>query len=581
MLPQIINSVVEAMVAVRRVEAFLAAKKHQAMGSSDLQQTPSIRLMGLTAAYESKRPKVTTDMDSKDKQLRGFEWQTILLQAQLEEAERRLQKLERSQPGADESTHSMSHDMNSSLLCLKRVDFSLQPGELVAVVGGVGCGKSSFLNAVLGEVQELRGETAVRGSLSYFSQTPFILNATIRDNVLFGHLGQPVDEKLYLQALACCALTHDLELLSDGDQTEIGEKGITLSGGQKARIALARAVYHAADCTLIDDALSAVDAHVARHLFDKAIVEELLRPRSDGDQRSVVLVTNALQYLNHPRVDRIVVLRDGCVAETGSYEELSGRPNSLFRRFLSVIEETGVSKDVLGEETPVATEALPTEPAPLHAVSTEAAEPKKAAKLMSEEVRLTGHVTSHVYMTWAKAAGGILAPIGILVGFSLTEGITVLSSWWLTYWSNHATAESQTKFLAVYALINLASAVANFFRMVFLVIIGLRASRVLFHDLLVVVLRAPMSFYDTTPVGRIVNRFSKDVYTVDEQLVSTLRTYLQTLFNVISTIVVISAITPTFTLCLVPIIVYYAIEQAYFTVGTIDVAVVLHVDAES
>lgn len=181
MLPQIINNTVEAMVAVQRVQSFLRARDHHAVGPSDLIQEPSIRLAGVTAAYESKKPKITPDMDEKERQLKEKEWQTTLLRAQLEDAERRLKKLER---GTTESTHGFSshggeeigHSMTpSSLLCLKRIDFSLEPGELVVVVGGVGCGKSSFLNAILGEVKELNGETAVRGSLSYFSQTPFIM----------------------------------------------------------------------------------------------------------------------------------------------------------------------------------------------------------------------------------------------------------------------------------------------------------------------------------------------------------------------------------------------------------------------
>ena len=570
MLPQIINNTVEAMVAVQRVESFLRAKDHHSVGASDLLRVPSIRLDSVTAAYESKKPKITPDMDDKDRELKEKEWQTALLQAQLEDAERRLRRMD----STDESAHGMSmhgqesgHSVPSSLLCLKHVDFLLEPGELVAVVGGVGCGKSSLLNAILGEVKELRGETAVRGSLSYFSQTPFIMNATVRDNILFGHIGEPVDEELYQRALECCALTHDLELLSDGDMTEIGEKGITLSGGQKARVALARAVYHAADCTLIDDALSAVDAHVAKQLFQEAIVTELLRPQNGTNtQRSVLLVTNALQYLNHPKVDRIVVIKEGAIVEQGSYQELASRPNSVFSRFLAVIQETGVSKNVLsgGPDEAVSSPVI-SGPVSMQANVAEVGS-KTPRKLMTEEARMTGHVNPRVYLTWSKAAGGILAPIGILLGFSFTEGVNVLSNWWLTYWSNHATPETQMKFLGIYALINFGSAFANFLRMVFLVVVGLRASKVLFRDLLLVVLHAPMSFFDTTPVGRIVNRFSKDVYTVDEQLMSTLRTYLQTLFNVISTVVVISAITPIFTVCLVPIIVYYAIEQAYFTV---------------
>lgn len=123
-------------------------------------------------------------------------------------------------------------------------------------------------------------------------------------------------------------------------------------------------------------------------------------------------------------------------------------------------------------------------------------------------------------------------------------------------------------FLGYYAVINFSSAIANFLRSLFMLAFGIRASRVLYHNLLLVVLRAPMSFFDITPVGRIVNRFSKDVYTIDEQLTTTLRTYLQTFFNVISTVAVISAITPIFTLCFIPIIIFYAMQQAYFTVTT-------------
>ena len=340
---------------------------------------------------------------------------------------------------------------------------------------------------------------------------------------------------------------------------------LQLSGGQKARVALARAVYHRADCTLVDDALSAVDAHVAKTLFEEAIVGELMRPRSnDSTSRSVILVTNALQYLNHPRVDRILVIKEGAIIEEGSYKDLSTRTNSLFARLISVIQDTGVSRDVLGDD-PI--ELSSSEKVVSALVGKQEDEPNKVkVKLMTDEARMTGHVDMRVYLAWAKAAGGIIAPIGVLIGFSFTEAVNVLSNWWLTYWSTHATPETQLSFLGIYALINFGSAFAKFCRMVFLLLIGLRASRDLVTELLLVVLHAPMSFFDTTPVGRIVNRFSKDVYTVDEQLMSTLRTYLQTLFSVLSTIVVISAVTPIFTICLIPIILFYGMEQAHFTV---------------
>jgi ATP-binding cassette, subfamily C (CFTR/MRP), member 1 len=354
MLPQIINNCIEAMVAVTRVQSFLLCEEHKSIGPGTLQEN-GISMTNVSAAYDSKKMHLFSSMtkpnDEKSKELVEQQWQAALLQSQLEAAEREIRRLRAARGGSasgvdarddftamEASAHSMISDNNGggNLLCLKRVNFACRPGELVAVVGGVGCGKSSLLNAILGEVRLLNGQMQAKGRLAYFSQSPFIMNATVRDNIIFGHgyadsdetnnqkqqqqqqQHAVVDEDLYQRALACCALKHDLELLPDGDLTEIGEKGITLSGGQKARIALARAVYHAAAITLVDDALSAVDAHVAKTLFEEAISTELLRSRNGEDgKRSVILVTNALQFLNHPRVDRIVVVQDGLYHRTG------------------------------------------------------------------------------------------------------------------------------------------------------------------------------------------------------------------------------------------------------------------------
>jgi ABC-type sugar transport system ATPase subunit len=270
--------------------------------------------------------------------------------------------------------------------------------------------------------------------------------------------------------------------------TEIGEKGITLSGGQKARVALARAVYHQASVTLVDDALSAVDAHVAKHLFDEVVTGELLKS-SGGGERSCILVTNALQFLAHPRVDRIVVIGDGRVVEQGTYAALAGKSDSVFARFLSVLNETAIDSNTLEldralEQKIVVAAADAKVPDKIpdksivedNKVST-GKSGKVPKKLMSVESRHTGHVDANMYYSWARAAGGIVVPITILLSFILVEGVTVLSSWWLTYWSTHGDAESQGQFLAIYAIINLSVAVTGFFRMLLIVIYGVRASR--------------------------------------------------------------------------------------------------------
>lgn len=206
---------------------------------------------------------------------------------------------------------------------LTNINLLVPSGSLVAIVGHVGCGKSSLVSALLGEMEKLEGDVSVRGSVAYVPQQAWIQNSTLKDNILFG---RPDSEKNYKKVLEACALLTDLEVLPGGDQTEIGEKGINLSGGQKQRVSLARAVYSNSDVFLLDDPLSAVDAHVAKHIFDNVVGPDgLLR----GKTR--VLVTHGISFL--PQVDHIVVIVDGKVTEMGSYQELL-KQNGAFAEFL-------------------------------------------------------------------------------------------------------------------------------------------------------------------------------------------------------------------------------------------------------
>lgn len=467
-------------------------------------------------AYESRKPKFDeADVDLLARELAEKDWEVSLLRSQLQEAEEQIKTLTENDALVDEPQpsepsvcgHSGHDDESSSvrnLLCLKRINFECKQGEFIAVIGGVGCGKSSFLNAILGEVRKLSGDSKVKGSLSYFSQSPFNMNATVRDNILFGHVDESIDEERYQRALTCCALRHDLELLPAGDMEEIGEKGITLSGGQRARVSMARAVYHSADICLLDDPLAAVDAHVGSYLFEKCIVDELLLNKAEpgGKRRIVILVTNALQYLSNPLVDRIVVLNHGRVAETGTFDELRQR-DSIFARYLAVLAETGVTRaanessqiDSVAEVTlDTDTEVAMTNES-LHAVVPQMEAPEELVDvgidkddksrgdmkktLMTDEFqeREIGHVGLKVYLEWAKAAGGYWVPVLIVVMYGAAEGVTVLSKWWLTYWSNHGQSGSQMKFLGIYALINFVAVVAQFFRVLLIMMCGLRASR--------------------------------------------------------------------------------------------------------
>ena len=219
----------EAAVTLKRLRAFFLCDEHQAVGPGNLSSI-GIELRNLSAAYDSKRPRVEPDAERNAKALADKEWEVALLKSQLADAERCIRELTHEAIEMEEEI-----DTPPSLTSLSRINLACHPGEFVAIVGGVGCGKTSLLNAILGELRLLAGTAFVRGKLAYFSQTPFIMNASIRQNILFARADEPVDEGLYQRALSSCALTHDLRLLPHGDGTEVGERGITLSGGKQFR----------------------------------------------------------------------------------------------------------------------------------------------------------------------------------------------------------------------------------------------------------------------------------------------------------------------------------------------------------
>jgi ABC-type multidrug transport system fused ATPase/permease subunit len=232
MLPQIINQLVEAGVSLGRVRSFLLCEEHRGIGPGNLMDS-GVRMANVSAAYESLKPVVEgekANLNPLTKELAEKNWELSLLQSQLEEAEKKITELiesnkasrgSRSRSEAEKEDPEAMGSMSPSMLCLKRTNFECKPGQLIAVVGGVGCGKSSLLNGILGEVRELAGTTEVNGKLAFFSQTPFILNATVKANILFSHVNEPVDEAKYQRALECCALKHDLDLLPHGDMTEM------------------------------------------------------------------------------------------------------------------------------------------------------------------------------------------------------------------------------------------------------------------------------------------------------------------------------------------------------------------------
>ena len=484
MLPNVINQLVEAGVSVSRIASFLNSPEHNPVLSGDLDAVGA-EVSGASFVYENVRPVQKTSpigVSAKlQKELADSEWELQLLKSQLASAEQKLSTLE--------GTQSYGATEEKGLLSLSRINMGISEGEFIVIVGAVGSGKSSLLKALLGEVRQLSGTVKLNGKIAYFVQSPFIMNDTVKGNILFGKEGK--NNSLYEAAISTCALAHDLTLLPQGDHTEIGEKGITLSGGQKARIAMARALYHDADLYLLDDPLAAVDANVGRHLFQECIVNEMLLGKTSKDSRkkAVVLVTNALQYLSHPLVDRIIVLSNGQIVESGSYEQLTNNGHSTFKKYMESFNEkkTGQSSeqdtekivDIQPQSDPTARDVS----ALLHSEDTESncddgdAQPHKIS-LMTDEMqeREIGEVSLKVYLTWANAAGGLWVVVAIMFAYILGECTRILSNWWLTYWSRHG-AENQLHFLFIYGIINVCAIFVDFSRVMILLLCSLRASR--------------------------------------------------------------------------------------------------------
>uniref|UniRef100_A0A8B9TSD4 Multidrug resistance-associated protein 1 n=1 Tax=Anas platyrhynchos TaxID=8839 RepID=A0A8B9TSD4_ANAPL len=408
------------------------------------------------------------------------------------------------------------------------VTLDIKPGSLVAVVGAVGSGKSSLVSAMLGEMENIKGHINIQGSLAYVPQQAWIQNATLKDNILFG---SELDEARYQQVIKACALLPDLELLPAGDQTEIGEKGINLSGGQKQRVSLARAVYSNADIYVLDDPLSAVDAHVGKYLF-----ENVLGPKGLLQKKTRILVTHGISFL--PQVDNIVVLVAGAVSEHGSYSTLLAN-RGAFAQFLNSYgnhEEEAAEKNTTGTGNSTGqVKGLCEEP------------PKKVKgqQLIEKEAVETGKVKFSMYLRYLRAVGWGYS-FWVAMGYVAQYVAYVGTNLWLSAWTDDAERYQNQTYpvqqrdlrIGVFGALGVSQGECG----------DTGSAHLSDVRLLSNILRVPMSFFDTTPTGRIVNRFAKDIFTVDETIPMSFRSWLSCFMAIISTLLMISLATPFFTI---------------------------------
>uniref|UniRef100_A0A3P8P716 ATP-binding cassette, sub-family C (CFTR/MRP), member 2 n=1 Tax=Astatotilapia calliptera TaxID=8154 RepID=A0A3P8P716_ASTCA len=495
-------------------------------------------------------------------------------------------RLEKFLAGEDIDSDIVRQDPSFSMFTI-RICTCSTPGRLVAVVGAVGSGKSSLMSALLGEMHSTKGFINIGGSLAFVPQQAWIQNATLKDNILFG---SPHEEENFKKVIEACALAPDLELLPGGDLTEIGEKGINLSGGQKQRVSLARAVYSQADIYLLDDPLSAVDSHVGKHLF-----ENVIGPNGLLKDKTRILVTHGISFL--PYVDEIVVLENGVISEVGSYENLRAS-GGTFSKFLDTYateqrnqrnSETGDYNLFLGQDA----EDIELFPGGDNAQPDGASEDTVSLTLEQEnsirrsqrngrqvidETRETAlpsradfQVKLAVFLQYLRAMGWGYSAMVFLIYFIQTAAFTG-QNLWLSDWTSDSVEYYNMTYpswkrdtrVGVFGALGVAQGNRRSLFLFFISNASIDASRILHSRLLNNILRVPMVFFDTTPIGRVINRFAKDIFTIDEAIPASLRSCLLCLMSVLGTVFVICMATPFFAIVIIPLALIYFFVQRFY-----------------
>ena len=465
---------------------------------------------------------------------------------------------------------------------LRNVSLDIKPGQLCMIVGKVGSGKSSLLHALLGEMPCVGGASSVIGAVSYSAQDTWIRNASVKENIVFG---SPFDEERYRMVLDCCCLEPDIAMLPAGDATEIGEKGVNLSGGQKHRVSLARSVYAETDVIMLDDPISAVDAHVGQKIMDSCICGILAK-------RTRILVTHHTQHARH--ADVVVILDQGRVKDYGSFDEVSSRnpevlrmnPVKLSSNDLKSLDDTGAQTREAGAQRDEESQSSASTNEKLrrqttsgslgeekgndgaHAAKSKTTKSarKPASNIVVSEDRAKGKVASRVYRTyireWSKRP--FILPALVATLCVATQTCVTGRDYWLSRWSDESNASDGSFYLRVYAIIAFSGAILQGFNSLTMTVGTLRAADAIHQSLLHRIMRLPMSFFDSNPTGRIMNRFTKDTEDIDQLLPSTWNTVLLMSVQFVFSIVAICIVAPSVVVVVVPVLwIFKTIQQIY------------------
>ena len=414
------------------------------------------------------------------------------------------------------------------------ISLDVKQGELVIITGVIGSGKTSLLNAIAGIMPRQHGMLKMNGSC-LFCGVPWIQNATVKENILFG---LPFDFKKYHEVIKACSLEADLDMLPAGEDTEIGERGINISGGQKARICLARAVYADNDILLMDDVLSAVDAKVGRDIMNNCILGLL-------QKKTRVLATHQLSLIQS--ADKVVFINNGKI-DVGTIEEISKRNQD----FVSLMTHatTSEQKDETKESQ-----------------KKEATKEVLDGKLMRKEDRATNSLGFNVYKSYMKLGSGIFTVWGWLAFYLLNTALAtfcqLFSSTWLSFWVEKKFSISSGSYIGLYVMFCMLTVVFLVNELLSLVYLTNTAGYKLHNKSLKRILHTPMLFLDTTPLGRVMNRFSRDTEVLDNEIGNQLRIVSYSLSSIIGVLILCIVYLPWFAIA-IPFLVFVFVAFASY-----------------
>ncbi|KAG6010759.1 hypothetical protein E4U21_004147 [Claviceps maximensis] len=564
LLPMVLGQVTDSWSSMKRVEEFLMQEEqeediiHRSDGEHAVEMIQADFTWEKTPSKDSDKEKISASTD-KNKRSKG---------AKIAAAS--VSKKTRTHSEATTVNAEEGKEDTASTLVGERepfqlhdISFEAKRNELIAVIGTVGSGKSSLLSALAGDMRKTRGDVVYGASRAFCPQYAWIQNTTLQNNITFG---KGMDRDWYREVIKACALEADIDMLPNGDQTEIGERGINISGGQKQRLNIARAIYFDADVVLMDDPLSAVDAHVGRHIFDDAILGLL-------KDKCRILATHQLWVLN--RCDRIIWMEGGRIQAIDTFENLM-QENIGFQALMETTateekKQGDVEEEQEEEEAEKYGEKEPMTPDDIAAERTKRRANKKGAALMQQEERAQDSVPWSVYGAYIRASGTILNAPLLMVILVISQGANIATGLWLSWWTSDKFGYSTGMYIGIYAALGVVQALLLFMFSVALSILGTNASKIMLRDAVHRVLRAPMSFFDTTPLGRITNRFSQDVNVTDNNLSDAIRMFFLTTAMATAIFALIIAYFPWFAIALVPLCFLFVFSASYYRASAREV----------